>query len=93
MALAVVPTAIVAGLFELVHRDDLAISLRIEAPPWDAQRALFVRALEQHGYDLGLVRTFEASLFLSMLPLHADAPKRLVAFALRARDILAELDA
>jgi hypothetical protein len=84
---------IVAGLFELVHRDDLAISLRIEAPPGDAQRALFVRALEQHGYDLGLTRTFEASLFLSMLPLHADAPKRLVAFALRARDILAELDA
>ena len=76
-----------------MHRDDLAISLRIDGPPGDAQRAQFVAALERHGFDPGLVRTFEASLFLSLLPLHADAPKRLVAFALRARDILAELTA
>ena len=82
---------IVAGLFDLVHRDDLAISLRIDAPPSDALRTQFMLAVERHGFDLGLVRACEASLFLSMLPLHADAPKRLVAFALRARDILAEL--
>ncbi len=33
-------------------------------------------ALEQHGYNLELVRTIEALLFLSMIPLHDDAPER-----------------
>jgi hypothetical protein len=84
---------IVAGLFDLVHRDDLALALRIDAPPAEPLRRQFARTVERHGFDLGLVRLCEASLFLSMLPLHADAPKRLVAFALRARDILAELGA
>lgn len=38
--------------------------------------------------DLLAIRLGEASLFLSMLPLHLDHPKKVVAFLLRARSIL-----
>ena len=83
---------LVAGLFELGHREDLSLELRFDQPPPPELQELFVAALEQHGFDPALVRTYEASLFLSMLPLHIDAPKRVTAFALRARDILEELE-
>jgi len=82
---------VVAGLFDLVHGDDLALGLRVEDEPLAAQKDRFRAALEAHGFDLTLVRLYEASLFLSMLPLHIEAPKRVTAFALRARDILREL--
>jgi hypothetical protein len=84
---------IVAGLFDLVHGDDLALALRLDDAPARGLQRRFAAALEAHGFDLRLVRLCEASLFLSMLPLHADAPKRVAAFALRARDILDELGA
>ena len=84
---------LVAGLFDLVHGEDLRLGLRLDHPPSDDLQAPFVAALERHGFDPVLVRVYEASLFLSMLPLHIDVPKRVTAFALRARDILAELEA
>jgi len=31
------------------------------------------------GYDLSVVRLFEASLFLSMIPLHQDGEKKMIA--------------
>ena len=42
--------------------------------------------------NLQMVRLGEASLFLSMLPLHLDHPRKVVAFLLRARNILDGLD-
>lgn len=84
---------IVAGQFELVHEEDLALSLRIDDDAPASLRPRFVQELSRNGFDVDLVRACEASLFLSMLPLHIDNPKRLAAFALRARDILVELDA
>lgn len=83
---------VVAGLFELVYDDELALELRFDQPPPAELQTPFVDALSEHGFDAGLVRTYEASLFLSMLPLHIDVPKRVAAFALRARDILEELE-
>ncbi|MBC7389181.1 MAG: hypothetical protein H7329_08235, partial [Opitutaceae bacterium] len=44
-----------------------------------------------HGYNYELVRIFEASLFLSMLPLHIDNPKKVLAFILNAINILTEI--
>ena len=79
---------IVAGLFELTHRDDLTLSLEIEPAPGEEQRSQFGAALARSGFDYELVRVCEASLFLSMLPLHIDSPKRVTAFALRALEIL-----
>ena len=83
---------IVAGLFELVHDDRLGLRLRFDEPPPVELQTPFVDVLAQHDFDPALVRTYEASLFLSMLPLHIDVPKRVTAFALRARDILEELE-
>ncbi|MCA8900555.1 MAG: hypothetical protein KDA53_04835 [Hyphomonas sp.] len=43
--------------------------------------------------DLASIRLGEASLFLSMLPLHLDHPRKVVAFLLRARQILDDIAA
>lgn len=54
-----------------------------DAAEFEAYRApftpMFTRWLGEMGADLRLVRLGEASLFLSMLPLHADRPGRLLA--------------
>jgi hypothetical protein len=82
---------IMADLYELVHAEDLGVRVALEHAASDALRARFAAALGEAGFDVALVRVCEASLFLSMLPLHIDAPKRVAALALRAREILAEL--
>jgi len=84
---------IVAGLYELVHGEDLVLSLQLDPAPDAALQQRFLPMLERGGFPLELVRACEVSLFLSMLPLHMDNPKRVVAFAIRARDILDELGA
>lgn len=53
---------------------------------------LFKGKLEQFGIDFKLVRMYEASLFLSMLPLHMDRPKKVFAFVLNAIAILESLE-
>lgn len=77
-----------AGLFELRYDDHLALRLDLHVPEIRELQVRFVARLEDSGFDVGLVRLYEASLFLSMLPLHIDVPKKVLAFALRARDIL-----
>ena len=39
-----------------------------------------------------LVRVYEASLFLSMLPLHIDNPHKVFGFILNVNNILKELE-
>ena len=51
----------------------------------------FRQHIEQSGYNFWLVRICEASLFLSMLPLHAEAPERTLAFILNIISILDEV--
>ncbi len=82
---------IVADLYELAYTEDLTLSLALDHETSAELRVQFTHALSDHGFDVDVVRICEASLFLSMLPLHIDAPKRVTAFALRARDIVAEL--
>lgn len=81
-----------AGLYRLEHGPDLQLVLRLEEEGMEDLQDAFVRAMDRLGFDLGLVRLYEASLFLSMLPLHIDAPKKVLAFAVRARQVLAELE-
>ena len=45
------------------------------------------------GGDLWVVRAYELSLFMSMLPLHADQPLKLVGFSLVAADLIQSLEA
>lgn len=82
------------GLFELAYTQDLQIQLKIDQlPNNDMFKKFFVKALEQNQFDYELVRIFEVSLFISMLALHIDNPKKVLAFILNAIRILNEIDA
>jgi len=81
------------GLFECQLDAALGLSLKLErgGPPEWAQAA-FLHALGQAGISARVVRAYELSLFLSMLPLHRDNPRKLPAFCLVASAIMDELE-
>lgn len=74
--------------FEIRVDEKLVPTLTIEDPPPAFAPTMFVEQLEQAGFDATLTRLFEASLFISMLPLHVDRPRKVLAFALNASAIL-----
>lgn len=80
------------GLFRLEIDADLQVHLQMEpcAPSW--AREMFEARLRENGFDPALIRLFEVSLFLSMVPLHIDSPKKVLAFLVNASEILAELE-
>lgn len=53
---------------------------------------IFKRKTEENGYDYLTVRLYEASLFLSMLPLHIDNPHKVFGFILNVKHILEEIE-
>ncbi len=55
-------------------------------------KEIFKEKLSQKGYDYNLVRLYEASLFLSMLPLHIDNKRKVLGFVLNAINILKEIE-
>lgn len=55
-------------------------------------KEIFKQYLKDAGYNYLLVRLYEASLFLSMLPLHIDNPHKVLAFLLNAINILKEIE-
>ena len=55
-------------------------------------KEIFKQYLKENGYDYVLVRLYEASLFLSMLPLHIDNPHKVFGFLLNAINILKEIE-
>jgi hypothetical protein len=69
-------------------KDNLCFSLDFSSLPNPAFAELFKSKLRDADYDYALVRLYEASLFLSMLPLHIDAPRKAFAFILNAINIL-----
>ncbi len=80
------------GLFEVLVGDDLQLELRVERPPVDTRQELFLQRVAAAGFDPVLMRLYEASLFLSMLPLHAEDPRKLLGFVLTALQILDEVE-
>jgi hypothetical protein len=58
---------------------------------YDHLKVLFINKVSQMGLDLKTLRLAEASLFLSMLPMHIDFPNKTMAFILRAKQILDEI--
>ena len=62
----------------------------------DFDNTAYIRAfrqkLEACGFDYLTVRIYEASLFLSMLPLHIDNPHKVFGFILNAIQILKEIE-
>lgn len=81
-----------SGLFTVSVGRSLRLELHLDKEERSSQEELFRAALHDHGFDERLTRLYEASLFLSMLPLHADVPSKVVAFALTASRILDELE-
>ncbi|MBS1717179.1 MAG: hypothetical protein JSS72_05560 [Armatimonadetes bacterium] len=79
-----------ASAFDLQLSDSLNVKVKTFEPPVHV-RQMFIEKLHQAGFDCELTRLYEASLFLSMLPLHDESPKKMVAFALRGQQILQEL--
>jgi len=80
-------------LFDCLLTADLRLklSLQDDGPPAWAQ-ALFLQKLEQGDILLFIVRAYELSLFLSMLPLHMDHPRKLVGFSLIAASLIHKLE-
>jgi hypothetical protein len=74
--------------FDITIDEDLRPRLSIEGrpPAWAGQ--LFRAQLEKSGFDPALTRLCEASLFISMLPLHIDRPRKVLAFIINAARIL-----
>lgn len=82
------------GLFSVEVNAELTLEMHFHqggAPAW--VRDVFIKRLAKEGWDYAQIRAVEASLFLSMLPLHLDHPRKLLGFALIAENIIAELEA
>ncbi len=69
---------------------DMKICLSIDTDN-TAYGTVFGEYLKKYGYDPIQVRLYEASLFLSMLPLHMDQENKVFAFLLNAMNIMEEL--
>ncbi|MGY8523765.1 capsular biosynthesis protein [Paracidovorax citrulli] len=80
-----------SGRFNIDFGTGLDMTLVTDEGDRTWARTQFRQMLERHGYDAALVRLCEASLFISMLPLHIDVPRKVLAFVLNAAAILDEL--
>lgn len=82
------------GLYSISLDENMNFSLVIDQEDKEQQiyQELFQKKLEENNISYLLVRIYESSLFLSMLPLHMDNPKKVFAFILNAIRILDELD-
>lgn len=79
------------GLFSIQISNDLCFSLSIDNFLPKSYSEIFLKKAERAGFNPCLIRLFEASLFLSMLPLHIDNPKNVLAFILNSVQILKEV--
>lgn len=80
-----------SGMYEIRLNSDLKFELIVD---FDNKKyiEIFKTYLEKSGYDYNMIRILEASLFLSMLPLHMDYPQKVFGFLLNAINILEELE-
>ncbi|NYE61689.1 hypothetical protein FHW58_002896 [Duganella sp. 1224] len=80
------------GLYRVGFADDNTLQLQLSLDRQAGLKPLFARQLARLGHDPRVVRLGEASLFLSMLPLHIDYPNKVMAFLLKANAILDEVE-
>lgn len=79
------------GLYEIKLDSDMKLSLELNFDN-SAYVKLFRKYLEENGFDYLTVRLYEASLFLSMLPLHMDNVQKTFGFLLNGIKILEEVE-
>ncbi|MRG85058.1 hypothetical protein [Salinibacillus xinjiangensis] len=79
-----------SGMYDITLNENCHFALSID---FDNKEyiELFKKHLAKHGFDYQLVRLYESSLFLSMLPLHMDNPQKVFGFILNAIEILNEV--
>lgn len=90
----------ICGAYDFINHDlvdlsltrDLRLQMIFPRRPDPDCKDYFLQRMQELGFDSDLIRLYEASLFLSMLPLHIDVPKKVVAFAVVADDILTDLE-
>lgn len=80
-------------MFDVQVDEEMKLRLVLDRSPPEWAAAMFEQRLEQAGFDLTLVRLCEASLFISMLPLHIDRPRKVLGFAINAVNILDAVEA
>lgn len=78
------------GLYDININEELEFDLNIKYNN-SKYIELFKNKLEEYGYDYNTIRTYEASLFLSMLPLHMDYPKKVFGFLLNGIRIMNQI--
>lgn len=79
-----------SGLYRFDLDEELESVLEIDFDN-SAYVKIFRRYLEENGISFKAVRVLEVSLFLSMLPLHMDYPKKVFAFMKNAERIMDEI--
>lgn len=79
------------GLHHISLDTDLSFKLEIDFDNTEYKK-IFRKYVEDSGFSYMAVRIYEASLFLSMLPLHMDNPQKVFGFILNAIDILGEIE-
>lgn len=79
------------AMFDITINEELEFILSIPFDNTEYKRILKEKVIK-NGFDYWSVRIYEASLFLSMLPLHMDYPLKVFAFILNAIKILKEIE-
>ncbi len=80
-----------SDLYEIYVDENMQAKVRVDAD--NRQKvAIFKEKLKDAGIDLALIRLYETSLFLSMLPFHMDRPKKVFGFVLNALAIMDSLE-
>lgn len=77
--------------FNIRVGDELRPALHLDGPPPEWAQRIFAERLAAAGFNLHLTRLYEASLFISMLPLHMDWPLKVLGFAINASNILEQI--
>ena len=77
--------------YEISMDPDMRLKLTVDSDN-DRYVKIFYEYLNENGIDPLLIRIYETSLFLSMLPLHMDREKKVLGFILNAIRIMDELE-
>lgn len=80
------------GLYKVGFEDNNNLVLNFNHVNHLSLKPIFIDQVKTMGHDVRVMRLGEASLFLSMLPLHIDYPNKVLAFMLKARQILDEVE-
>lgn len=80
------------GLYTIGFDDKNELVLSFSHTNHEKLKSIFLNKVKSLGHDIRTIRLGEASLFLSMLPLHIDYPNKVLAFMLNAREILNEVE-